>query len=78
MRMSEIVDLSIDELNNKLKETKEELFNVRFQHAAGQLDNPVKLKLIRKNIARILTVIKRKELLGDNKGSKKEKIRGKK
>lgn len=78
MRMSEIVDLNIDELNDKLKEAKEELFNIRFQHAAGQLDNPMKLNLARRNIARILTIIKRNEMLGDTKELKKEKIRGKK
>jgi len=45
-----------DELKERLRETRKQLFNLRFQHATGQLDNPRKLKLVRRDIARILTV----------------------
>ena len=52
--------LSADELNNKLKELKEELFHLRFQHAINQLDNPQKIVEVKKNIARVMTVLSEK------------------
>ena len=52
--------LSVDELNAKLKDLKEELFNLRFQHAINQLDNPQKLVEVKKNIARVMTVLSEK------------------
>lgn len=55
MKANELQDLSSEELGEKLRETRKELFSLRFQHATGQLDNPRKLKLIRRDIARILT-----------------------
>ena len=58
----ELRDLSDDELDTKLAEAKEELFNLRFQLVTGQLDNPMAIKIIRKEIARILTVIREREL----------------
>jgi large subunit ribosomal protein L29 len=58
----ELRDLSDDELDTKLAEAKEELFNLRFQLVTGQLDNPMAIKVMRKEIARILTVIREREL----------------
>jgi len=58
----ELRDLSDDELDTKLSEAKEELFNLRFQLVTGQLDNPMAIKTMRKEIARILTVIREREL----------------
>ena len=58
----ELRDLSDDELDTKLAEAKEELFNLRFQLVTGQLDNPMAIKSMRKEIARILTVIREREL----------------
>ncbi|TML81498.1 MAG: 50S ribosomal protein L29 [Actinobacteria bacterium] len=58
----ELRDLSDDELETKLAEAKEELFNLRFQLVTGQLDNPMAIKIMRKEIARILTVIREREL----------------
>ena len=52
--------LSADELNKKLKELKEELFNLRFQHAINQLDNPQKIVEVKRNIARVMTVLSEK------------------
>ncbi len=52
--------LSAEELNAKLKELKEELFNLRFQHAINQLDNPQKIVEVKKNIARVMTVLSEK------------------
>ena len=55
-------DLSEEELDTKLAEAKEELFNLRFQLVTGQLDNPMQIKVVRKNVARILTVMREREL----------------
>ena len=62
MKPAEIRELSVDELNQKLSDLKAELFNLRFQHAINQLDNPLRLQLVRKDIARVKTVIREKEL----------------
>ncbi|HLW15754.1 MAG TPA: 50S ribosomal protein L29 [Actinomycetota bacterium] len=58
----ELRDLSDEEIDTKLAEAKEELFNLRFQLVTGQLDNPMAIKIMRKQIARILTVIREREL----------------
>ena len=52
--------MTADELNAKLKELKEELFTLRFQHAINQLDNPQKIVEVKKNIARVMTVLSEK------------------
>ena len=52
--------MSAEELNEKLKELKEELFTLRFQHAINQLDNPQKIVEVKKNIARVMTVLSEK------------------
>ena len=52
--------LSAEELDSKLKELKEELFNLRFQHAINQLDNPQRIVEVKKNIARVMTVLSEK------------------
>jgi large subunit ribosomal protein L29 len=57
-------DLTSAELNEKVSELKEELFNLRFQLATGQLENPMRLREVRKNIARTKTAIREKELQG--------------
>ena len=62
MKASEIRDLNKDELEKKIKELKEELFNLRFQHAINQLDNPMRLKSVKKDIARTMTVLREIEL----------------
>ena len=62
MKASEIRDLNKDELEKKIKDLKEELFNLRFQHAINQLDNPIRLKLVKKDIARTMTVLREIEL----------------
>jgi large subunit ribosomal protein L29 len=55
-------ELSDDELREKLVEAKEELFNLRFQKVTGQLDNPMRIKQVRKQVARILTILREREL----------------
>ena len=62
MKPAENRELSVAELNQKLSDLKAELFNLRFQHAINQLDNPLRLQLVRKDIARVKTVIREKEL----------------
>ena len=59
---SEQKSLAEDELLTKLKEHKEELFNLRFQAATGQLDNHGRLRAVRKDIARIYTIMREREL----------------
>jgi large subunit ribosomal protein L29 len=63
MNIKEIRELNIAELNEKLGKLKEELFNLRFQLAINQLDNPMRITAVKKDIARIKTVIREKELL---------------
>jgi len=62
MKASEIRELSKEDLEKKIKDLKEELFNLRFQHAINQLDNPIRLKHVRKDIARSLTILREREL----------------
>jgi large subunit ribosomal protein L29 len=56
VRSRELRDLTIEELDEKLSERRQELFNLRFQSATGALENPARLKLAKREIARILTV----------------------
>ncbi|HYT27122.1 MAG TPA: 50S ribosomal protein L29 [Actinomycetota bacterium] len=65
MKATELADLDAEELAAKLAEAKEELFNLRFQNVTGQLDNPHRLREVRKDIARIFTVIRKRELAGE-------------
>ncbi len=62
MKAKELRELTIDELWEKHRQYKEELFNLRFQAAIGQLRNTSRIKEVKKDIARILTVIREKEL----------------
>ena len=58
MRTKELHELTVEELNTKLKELSEELFNLRFRHAIGQLENPASLKNVKKEIAKIKTILR--------------------
>jgi large subunit ribosomal protein L29 len=62
MKAVEIRELSMQELTTKLNDLKSELFNLRFQLATGQLSNPVSMKNTKKDIARVATIIKEREL----------------
>ncbi|KRN29144.1 hypothetical protein IV38_GL000021 [Lactobacillus selangorensis] len=62
MKAKEISNLTTDEMVEKEKQYKDELFNLRFQQATGQLENTARLKQVRKNIARIKTVLRQQEL----------------
>ena len=56
MKASEIREMSAEDMRQKLASLKEELFNLRFQHATGQLENPMRIKEVKKTIARIKTI----------------------
>ncbi len=62
MKASKLHDMTSQELNNKLSDLKNELFNLRFQLATGQLENPMTIKAVKKDIARIKTVLREREL----------------
>ena len=62
MKAKDIRNMNDQELNNQLSSLKEELFNLRFQHATGQLDNPLKIKEVKQDYARVKTVIREREL----------------
>ena len=60
--LEKIRELNETELDKKLRDLKEELFNLRFQHAINQLDNPMRLKAVKKEIAIIKTIMREKEM----------------
>ena len=60
MKAQELRELSVEQLNDKLKELRHELFNLRFQHAINQLDNPHKIGEVKHDIARVMTVLHEK------------------
>ena len=60
MKAKEIREMTPEELNAKLKELKTELFNLRFQHAINQLDNPHKIVDVKRDIARVMTILHEK------------------
>lgn len=59
-KIKEYGNMTVEDLNKELKELKQELFKLRFQHALNGLDNPKKITLVKKNIARVNTVITQK------------------
>ena len=62
MELKKMRELTEVELKAELDKMKKELFNLRFQHVTGQLENPVKMRELKKDIARVKTIIKEKEL----------------
>ena len=66
MKASEIREMTADELNSKLADLKAELFNLRFQLAINQLDNPMRISAVKKDIACVKTVIRENELHAEN------------
>lgn len=62
MKAKELRELTTEELNHTLDELKEELFNLRFQLASGQLENTARIKQVRKDIARVKTILREREL----------------
>ena len=62
MKVTELREMSASELENELREQKEAFFKLRFQHSINQLDNPMKIVETKKTIARIMTILREKEL----------------
>lgn len=62
MKTEELRKLTTEELNQKIKETKEEMFNLRFQQATGNLEKPSRLRDLRRLVARMKTIIREREL----------------
>ena len=60
MKATELREMTDVELNKQLKDLKAELFNLRFQHAINQLDNPIRIEVVKKDIARVMTVLAEK------------------
>lgn len=74
MKMMEIKELTRDEVELQLADAREELYNLRFQHAMHQLENPLKLREVRRSIARLLTVLKEFDfgVRGESRAEEKE------
>ena len=64
MRARELRTLTREELEQRLREAREELFNLKFQHKTGQLGNPLRIREVRKDIARLITVLEEGEVAG--------------
>jgi large subunit ribosomal protein L29 len=62
MKVNEIRDLTTAEISQKIEETKEELFNLRFQQATGNLEKPSRIRELRKTVAKMKTIIREREL----------------
>ena len=62
MKATEIRELSVDELDQKLADLKKDLFMLRMQHATNHLDNPIRISNVRRDIARVKTVLREKQL----------------
>ena len=62
MELKKMREMTEVELNNELAKMKKELFNLRFQHVTGQLENPVNMREVKREIARVKTIIREKEL----------------
>ncbi|MFO7941693.1 MAG: 50S ribosomal protein L29 [Bacillota bacterium] len=62
MKAKEILELSDSEIDRRIKDLKDELFNLRFQGATGQLENPMRVRQVKKDIARLKTVQRTREL----------------
>lgn len=62
MKAAEIRDMTTEELENKLVDLKKELFALRFQHTVNQLDNPARIKAVKKDYARVKTILRENEL----------------
>lgn len=67
MKVNELREKSSEDLNSELVELKDELFKLRFQHATRQLENPLQLRNVKREIARVKTILRERELLEASK-----------
>ena len=70
MKMEEMREMTDEELHNRLEELRIELFNLRFQSITGQLGNPKRIKMVKKDIARVKTILRERELSEEKQGVK--------
>jgi len=68
VKTSELRALTVDELKRKESDLRKELFNLRFQRATGEIENPMRIRAVRKDIARILTIVTEKTKSGKKEG----------
>jgi len=68
VKAREIREMTTEELNRKLDELKEELFNLRFQKATGDIDNPMRIRAVKRDIARVQTILRERELAKGGNG----------
>ncbi len=68
VKPAELTELGIDELEHQLAETRAELFNLRFQHVTGKLDNYARIGMVRRDVARIQTILRAKEIAAAEAG----------
>ena len=66
MKIKDLRELSTKELEGKIMETKKELFSLRMKQSTGTLDKPSRIKTLRKDVARMKTILKERELMGGN------------
>ena len=64
MKATEVRAMSVEDLEKKLADLKKDLFNLRLQHATNQLDNPIRIAQVKKDIARVKTIIREQQLAG--------------
>lgn len=68
MKASELRDMTVEELSEKERDMRRELFNLRFQAATGEIENPMRIRAVRKDIARVLTVMTEKTRAAKEQG----------
>ncbi len=68
MNAKEVRENTVEELNNKLADLKDELYKLRFQHAINQLDNPMRIPAVKRDIARVQTIIREKQIAENANG----------
>ncbi|MDI6795434.1 MAG: 50S ribosomal protein L29 [Desulfatibacillaceae bacterium] len=61
MKVEKIREMTVDEISAKIADAYQEVFNLRFQHATGQLENPMRLKLAKREVARLKTILNQKQ-----------------
>jgi large subunit ribosomal protein L29 len=66
MKASELREMNADDVKNRLEELEEEAFNLRFQHVSGQLTSPIRLRQVRRDIARVRTLMRERDLQQDS------------
>lgn len=64
MKASELKEMTMEELKKKEEDMRKELFNLRFQKSTGEIENPMRIHSVRKNIARVMTVMSEKKIAG--------------